>query len=108
MIKQNKKGAKNGAAKKFIFMNIYTPNKTGEGQKRKENDTMTNIIYEKQTINWEQKAYYQKEDAAPKTYKTLNKKKGRNYGYYVKDPVTKYGIKQYHERCQDYDCDYAS
>lgn len=69
---------------------------------------MTDIIYTKQTINWEQKVRCKNEHNAPVKWKTVNKKKGRNFGHYVKDPVVKYGVIQHCVRCQDYEYDFAS
>lgn len=69
---------------------------------------MTNIIYEKQTNNWEQKQAYKKYERTKGTYRSMSKKKAARYGIYVKDPIAKYGVKQYHERCEEHDNGYAA
>ena len=64
---------------------------------------MTNITYEKQTINWERKQTYRKYERTKGEGKTFNKKKAARYGFYTRDPIAKYGVKQQCIRCEDYD-----
>ena len=69
---------------------------------------MTNMIYTKEAGSWKRKAHYRKQTDSPQLWKIANKKKGQNFGHYVKDPVAKYGIIQYYDRCLDRDYDFAS